>query len=226
MRYAAYGRSWGGGGLFFKPPKELTLKEDGSNFVDCYLRLRTVLKRANILFVIEEPVGEPPGNNMDEKVMLDYHNRRRTYSIAKSVLEVCMSQELCDQFEETNAYDMIDMLKSMFMHQFRVARFELENEFLSTKMEENTCLKTHLAKMHGIHLSLVEDFDYWTTEESAINTVLHSLPPSYRDLVHGYVGRGESLQFFEFIVSLRDVEVEPIKGEIVDGEGIYLIYLL
>ena len=93
-------------------------------------------------------------------------------------------------------------------------------------MEENTCLKTHLVKMHGIHLKLVEDFDYWTTEESAINTVLHSLPPSYTDFVHDYVGRGESLQFYEFMVNLWDLEVEPIEGEIVDGEGIFLIYLL
>ena len=88
----------------------------GSNFVDWYLRLRTVLKRANILFVIEEHVGDPPENNMDEQTMLDYHARRRTYSIVKSVLEVCMSQELCDQFEETNVYAMIDMMKSMFRH--------------------------------------------------------------------------------------------------------------
>ena len=93
-------------------------------------------------------------------------------------------------------------------------------------MEEYTCLKTHVAKMYGIHLSLVEDSDYWTTEESAIYTVLRSLPPSYTDLVHGYVGRGESLQFFEFMDNLQHVVVEPIEGEIVDGEGIYLIYLL
>src|SRR4051812_11458089 len=139
---------------------------------------------------------------MDEKVMLDYHNRRRIYSIAKSVIEFCIPQNLRDQFEEADTYDTIDMLKSMFVHQFRVARFELENEFLSTNMEENTCLKAHLAKMHEIHLSLVEDFDYWTTYEFAINTMLYSLPSSYKDIVHWYVGRGESLQFFEFIVSL------------------------
>ena len=125
------------------------LKEDGSNFVDWYLRLRTVLKRANILFVIEEHVGEPPENNMDENVMLDYHYRKRTYSIAKSVIEVCIPQNLRDQYEDADTFDTIDMLKSMFMHQFRVAKFELENKFFSTKMEENTCLKTHVAKMYG-----------------------------------------------------------------------------
>src|SRR3954466_15397214 len=107
------------------------LEVDGSKFVDWYLRLRTVLKRADILFVIEEHVGEPPGNNMDEKVMLDYHNRRRTYSIAKSVIEICIPQNLCDQYEDADTFDTVDMLKSMFMHQFKVARFELENEFLS-----------------------------------------------------------------------------------------------
>jgi hypothetical protein len=202
------------------------LKDDGSNFVDWYLYLRTVLKRANLLFVIQERMGDPPVDNMDEKVMLDYHNHRRTYAMVKSVIETSFPQDLREQYADMDTFDTIDMMKSLFIHQFRVARFELENEFLTTKMEENTCLKTHVAKMHGIHLKLVEDFDYWTTEESAINTVLHSLPPSYTDFVHDYVGRGESLQFFEFMVNLRDLEVEPIEGEIVDGEGICLIYSL
>ena len=107
-----------------------------------------------------------------------------------------------------------------------MARFELENAFLSTKMEEHTCLETHLAKMHGMHLSLVDDFDYWTMEEFAITTVLHSLPPSYEDFVHGYVGRGESSTFHEFMVKLQSVKVELISGEIIDGEGIYDIHVI
>src|SRR3954469_6853606 len=202
------------------------LKDDGSNFVDWYLYLRTVLKRANLLFVIQERMGDPPVDNMDEKVMLDYHNHRRTYSMVKSVIETSFPQDLREQYADMDTFDTIDMMRSLFIHQFRVARFELENDFLTTKMEENTCLKTHVAKMHGIHLKLVEDFDYWTTEEPAINTMLHSLPSRYIDFVHDYVGRGESLQFFEFMVNLQDLEVEPIEGEIVDGEGIYLIYSL
>ena len=145
------------------------LKVDGSNFAAWYLRLWTVLKRASILFMIERHVGDPPEDNTDEQAILYYYALRRTYSIVKNVMELSMSRELRVQFEETTAYDMIDTLKSMFIYQFRVARFELENQFLSTKMEEHTCLKTHLAKMHGIHLSHVEDFDYWTTDESGIN---------------------------------------------------------
>ena len=46
------------------------LKVDGLNFVDWYLRLRTVLKRANILFVIEEHVGDPPDNKDEKKYLI------------------------------------------------------------------------------------------------------------------------------------------------------------
>ena len=56
--------------------------------------------------------------------------------------------------------------------------------------------------------------------------VLHSLPPSYTDHVHGYVGRCESLEFFDFMDRLQYLEVEPIEGEVVNGEGIYLIYFI
>ena len=52
------------------------LKVDGSNFADWYLRLRTALKRADILFIIESHVGDPPDNNGDEQEIMDYYVRR------------------------------------------------------------------------------------------------------------------------------------------------------
>src|SRR4051812_22452573 len=183
-------------------------------------------KRANISFFTKEHVGNPPANNMDAQAAVNYHYRRRTFAMAKSIIETSIPEALREGYVGLDTYDMMDMLKASFMHQFRVARFELENEFLSTKMEEGSCLKAHLAKMHEIHLSLVDDCDYWTTNESAIYTVLHSLPPSYTDHVHGYVGRCESLEFSDFMDRLQYLEVEPIEGEVVDGEGIYLIYFI
>ena len=199
------------------------LEENGSNFISWYLRLRAVLKRAKLSFLTKEHVGNPPANNMDAQAAIDYHYRRRTYAIAKGIIEISIPQPLREEYADLDTYDMIDDLKSSNLHRFRVARFEFENEFLSSKMEEGSCLKAHLAKMHEIHLSLVDEFDYWTIDESAINTVLHSLPPSCTDHVHGYVGRGESLEFSDFMDRLQYLEVEPIEGEVVDGEGIYLI---
>src|SRR3954463_652147 len=98
---------------------------------------------------------------MHAQAATDYQYRRRTYAISKGVIETSIPQPLRERYAELDTYKMIDELKSLNMHRFRVARFELENEFLSTKMEEGSCLKAHLAKMHEIHLSLVDDFDYW-----------------------------------------------------------------
>ena len=107
------------------------LREDGSNFISWYLYLRDVLKRANLSFLTKEHVGNPPANDMDARAATDYQNRRRTYAIFEGVIETSTPQALREEYAELDTYDMIDEPKSLYMKQFRVARFELENEFLS-----------------------------------------------------------------------------------------------
>ena len=50
--------------------------------------------------------------------------------------------------------------------------------------------------------------------------------PSYKGVVSGYVMGGESLTFVEFMSQIRTVQVEPIAGEIIDGEGIFDIQVI
>ena len=51
------------------------LRENGSNFADWYLRLRTSLKRANILFTIEMHVEEHPDDDVGDQEILDHYAR-------------------------------------------------------------------------------------------------------------------------------------------------------
>ena len=92
------------------------LEENGSNFISWYLRLRAVLKRANLSFLTKEHVGNPPANDKDAQAVTDYQNHRRTYAISKGVIETSISQELREQYAELDTYDMIDELKSLYMH--------------------------------------------------------------------------------------------------------------
>src|SRR3954464_15792767 len=92
------------------------LREDGSNFISWYLRLRAVLKRANLSFVTKDHVGNPTTNDMDERAATDYKNRRRTYTISKSVIETSIPQVLRHQYADLNTYDMVDPLKSLYLH--------------------------------------------------------------------------------------------------------------
>ena len=80
--------------------------------------------------------------------------------------------------------------------------------------------------MYEHHKCLTVNWDYWMEEAFTIDVVLRSLSPSYRGVVSGYVVRCESLTFAEFISQLRTVQVQPIAGEIIDGEGIFDIHVI
>ena len=53
------------------------------------------------------------------------------------------------------------------------------------------------------------------TDEFAIDGVLRSLPPSFKNYVRDYVMGRDSITFCEFVSRLRHVKVEPIEGEVV-----------
>ena len=118
-----------------------------------------------------------------------------------------MDSELQLRFNNTNAYDMVDELKARFASQIRVMKYEYLDKFISPKIEENTCLDVHLEIRHEIHGRLVYGLDYWMTDGFAIDGVLRSLPPIYKDHIRGYVMWGESFTFHEFLSQLRTVKV-------------------
>jgi hypothetical protein len=89
-------------------------------------------------------------------------------------------------------------------------------------MEENTCFEIHLTSMHRIHTRLTDKMNYLVTDELAIDVVLQSLPPSYNEFIKSYLmTRHDEISFYQCIVQLRRLNVEPIAGEVVDPTGIF-----
>jgi hypothetical protein len=64
------------------------------------------------------------------------------------------------------------------------------------------------------------------TKRFLVDGVLRSLPPNYIDHVMVYVMWEESFTFHAFLDELRNLKVEPIAGEVIDGEGIYDIRVI
>ena len=91
-----------------------------------------------------------------------------------------MNSDLSRQFNNLNAIEIVDELKDRIIAQVRIARFECLNEFLSTKMEKNTCLEQHMRKMHEIDYTMVSVWNYEMTDDLAIDGVLRSLPLASR----------------------------------------------
>ena len=95
------------------------------------------------------------------------------------------------------------------------------------KMEENTSLEDHLATMTRLYRRLADVLDYQLDDEIAIDNVMLSLPPSYKSFIKGYVMGNIELSYDEFLDRLREQQVEPDEGEIIDDdEGIYDILVI
>ena len=86
---------------------------------------------------------------------------------------------------------MVNELKALLYRKSEVMKYEHLDKLLSIEIEGCTCLESHMAIMNGIHGRLTSDMDYWMTDSFAIDRVLHLLPPVYKDVVLGFVMRGE-----------------------------------
>ena len=62
-------------------------------------------------------------------------------------MSVSMEPELKAQFQDMEPIVMMNSLKAHFIDQIKIEQFKQLDDFLSLKMEEHTCLETHLGKM-------------------------------------------------------------------------------
>jgi hypothetical protein len=170
--------------------------------------------------MIIEPLRPGPDDNTDEVEKDAFRDRRDYFTLAESAMLSSMEPEIRDWFYTTKSNLMIEDLKRHFESQVRLMIYDRLDEFYALKMEEHTSVGIHLAKMHGIHRSLILDFDHEIPDLLANGAVLRSLPPSYRSFIKEFVKGGESVTFHELVARVRSLKVDCIQGEIIDLTGI------
>ncbi len=203
------------------------LRLDGSNFPSWLVRLNDLLTRNHVVDYIGRTMDltEPDHYETPEE-LADRYYRQEMSTYIQIIMRYGMVDELHPLMGDLDPYSMVDQLRAEFISHARMWKNELLGEFLSIKMEEHTCLKSHLERMLDAHMRLVHFVDYWMDDPFAIDVLLRSLPPSYEGHVRSSIMSGdtETLDFHEFILRFRNVKVEPITGGVIDDEGIYLIY--
>ena len=89
-------------------------KLNGTNFTNWYRNLRIVLKQEKKDHVLDTPLPDEPDDNATAAVM-NAHRKARDESTEISCLMLAhMEPYLQQQFEDVEAYDMIESLKRMF----------------------------------------------------------------------------------------------------------------
>ena len=106
---------------------------------------------------------------------------------------------------------MFKELKLIFQPNTGVDRYEVSNKFYSCKMEENSSVSEHILSMSGYHNHLTQ-LGVNLPDDSVIDRVLQSLPPSYKGFVMNYNMQGTDKTIPKLFAMLKVAEVE-IKKE-------------
>ena len=105
---------------------------------------------------------------------------------------------------------MFQDLKLTFQANARIERYEVSNKFYSCKMEENSSVSEHILRMSGYHNYLTQ-LGVNLLDDSVIDRVLQSLPPSYKSFVMNYNMQGMDKTILKLFAMLKAAEVEIMK---------------
>ena len=111
-------------------------KLNGTNFTTWYRNLRIVLKHDKKEHVLEDPLPEEPADNASNTTKNAYQKLVDESTEISCLMLACMEPDLQQHFENVEAYDMIESLKSMFQTHDRTERFNVCQYLMDCKLKE------------------------------------------------------------------------------------------
>ena len=187
------------------------LKDDGSNYTDWVRNLRIILIAAKKAYVLDAPLGEALVFPAEQDVMNAWQTRSDDYSLVQCGMLYSLEPGLQKRFEKHGAYEMFEELKMVFQAHARVERYQVSDKFFSCKMEENSSVSEHILKMSGYNNHLIQ-LGINLLDDSVIDGILQSLPPSYKSFVMNYNMQGITETIPMLFVMLKSTKVEIKKS--------------
>jgi hypothetical protein len=139
-----------------------------------------------------------------------WQTRKDDYSIVQCAILYGLEPGLQRRFEHHRAYEMFQELKLVFQANARIERYDVSDKFFSFKMEENSSVSEHILKMSGLHNRLTQ-LGVNLPDDSVIDRILQSLPPSYKSFMMNYNMQGMNKTISELFAMLKVAEVEVKK---------------
>ena len=118
--------------------RDVELKVDGSNFIDWYQHLISILISNDLPDVIREQLGDTPDNSVSEEDDDEYCTHRHLFMTVQYTILHFMKFKLRVRVNDTNMYDVVDELKALYCKS-ELWSMSIWTGFLSTVVEESTC---------------------------------------------------------------------------------------
>src|ERR1044071_5438715 len=167
-----------------------------------------MIKKENVL---EEPLPEEPADNATAAAKNAYQKLKDESNEISCLMQASMDPELQQQFEDIRAFEMIESLKGMFQVQARTERFKVCRSLMDCKLKEGDPLSPHVIKMMG-YMQALDRLGHPLTSESATDTILGSLPPSYNSFITNFHMHGMENKPTESHGMLKIAEQDIKKG--------------
>ena len=187
------------------------LKDDGSNYMDWVRNLRIILIAAQNNYVLEAPLGARPAAHATDDVKNFWQSKADDYSIVQCAMLYGFEPGHQRHFEHHGAYEMFQELKLIFQENAQIERYEDSNKFYSCKMEENSSVSEHILKISGYNNHLIQ-LGVNLPDDSVIDRILQSSPPSYKSFVMNYNMQGMNKTIPELFAMLKAAEVESKRS--------------
>ncbi|KAL0411052.1 UNVERIFIED_CONTAM: hypothetical protein Slati_3694900 [Sesamum latifolium] len=190
-----------------------TNKFNGTNYNDWLRNLRIVLDFDNKGYVLDKPLPTalPEGSSPEERVTFDKwleDNRKvRTIILASMTNEV---QKQYDRLEDV--LSIMLRMKDVYAVLDRHIRYATTKAFFGTKMAEGSSVQSHGVKMLSL-MEKLEDLKAGLDNDTYINVILQSLPPSYDPFIINYNMNGLERSIHELINMLVQYEATTHKSE-------------
>ncbi|KAL0420268.1 UNVERIFIED_CONTAM: hypothetical protein Slati_3049700 [Sesamum latifolium] len=163
-----------------------TNKFNGTNYNDWLINLTIVLDFENQGYVLDKPLPTalPEGSSPEKRLMFNKwleDNRK-----VRSIILASMTNEIQKQYYRLDDVPLIMLrMKEVYAVPDRHIRYAAIKAFFGTKMAEGSSMQSHGVKM----LSLVEklkDMKAGFENNTYIDVILQSLPPSYNPFIVNY----------------------------------------
>ncbi|KAJ1270543.1 hypothetical protein BS78_06G059800 [Paspalum vaginatum] len=124
-------------------------KLSGMNFTNWYRNLRIVLKQEKKEYVLEQPY---PEDLVASATAAERRAHEKYYNDSLDVgclMLATMSLELQKQYEDLDAFNMIEGLHGMFESQARVEKYNTSKALFGSNLAEGNPISPHVIKMIG-----------------------------------------------------------------------------
>ncbi|KAL0313217.1 UNVERIFIED_CONTAM: hypothetical protein Sradi_5721000 [Sesamum radiatum] len=190
-----------------------TNKFNGTNYNNWLRNLKIVLDFKNQGYVLDKPlpVTLPEGSSPEKRLMFEkWHEDNRK---VRSIILASMTNEIQKQYDRLEDVPSIMLrIKDVYAVLDRHIRYVTTKAFFETKMTEGLFVHSHGVKMLSL-MEKLEDLKAGRNNDTYIDVILQSLPPSYNPFIVNYNINGLEKSIHELINMLVQYMATAHKSE-------------